>query len=51
MLAEGKVDLSVYSSGGAAGKKGGAAKGKMKENEQNVKNREREVVFGRMIER
>jgi hypothetical protein len=48
MLAEGKIDLNVYSSGG---KNGGAAKGKMKENEQNVKNREREVVFGRMIDR
>jgi hypothetical protein len=29
----------------------GGAKGKMKENVKNVKNREHEVVFGRMIER
>jgi hypothetical protein len=46
MLAEGKVDLNVCSSGV---KDGGVAKGKgrMTENEQNVKNREREVFFGR----
>jgi hypothetical protein len=49
MLAEGKVDLSFYSS---CVKDGGVAKGKgkMKENEQNEKNRGGEVIFGKVIE-
>jgi kinetochore protein Mis13/DSN1 len=50
MLAEGKVDTNVYSSGSNG--KGKAKESRwIKENEQNRMNREREIRFSRDIER
>ncbi|KAI5990850.1 Mis12-Mtw1 protein family-domain-containing protein [Pisolithus orientalis] len=57
MLAERKIDTSVYSqdklfgAGSAHNGKGGEGKREMKPNEQNVKNREREVTFQHHIQR